>query len=198
MSLKTPEKIRQFQRKLYVKAKEETASQGALARHPAIHRYVYLRRAWSSTTPAAAHRRATDSQHMNPVGESDAGKPHVRFDERRPETEPWSRIRHPQTAKAAGNSYFLLLQPPRRSSTLPGFRRRHKRSPGGTKECSPGRKPGLTNPNNHKPRRGDRNHAIARSLCRPYGAVHKRPRVPGLAPWATIFCPYGACRAAIH
>ena len=57
VSLKTPEKIRQFQRKLYVKAKEETASQGALARHPAIHRYVYFRRAWSPTTPAVAYSR---------------------------------------------------------------------------------------------------------------------------------------------
>ena len=56
---------------------------------------------------------------MNPVGEPDAGKPHVRFDERRPETEPWTRLRHPHLAKAAGNSYFLSLQPPRRSSTLP-------------------------------------------------------------------------------
>ena len=50
VSLKTPEKTRQFQRKLYVKGKADST----------------------------AHGRAADSQHMNPVGEPDAGKPHAR------------------------------------------------------------------------------------------------------------------------
>ncbi len=71
-----------------------------------------------ASPPGATGWRATDSQHMNPVREPDAGKPHVRFDERRPETEPWNRLRHQHKAKAVGNSYFLSLPPPRRSSTL--------------------------------------------------------------------------------
>jgi len=56
---------------------------------------------------------------VKPVREPDAGNPHVRFDERRWETEPRSRLRHRYKAKAAGNSYSLVLQPPRPPSTLP-------------------------------------------------------------------------------
>lgn len=48
-----------------------------------------------------------------------AGDPQVRFDERRRETEPWSRLRHWRVAKAAGNSNSLSLRPPRPPSTLP-------------------------------------------------------------------------------
>ena len=61
--------------------------------------------------------------------------------------------------------------------------------PEGRQNCSPGRKPWVTNPNNQKPRRGDRNHAIARSLCRPSGAFGWEDIYPGLAPWATILSP---------
>jgi hypothetical protein len=55
MSLKTPEKIRSLQRKLYVKVK---------AGYPAV------------------------CLATKPVGEPDAGNPHVRFDEKGWETEP--------------------------------------------------------------------------------------------------------------
>ena len=53
--------------------------------------------------------------------EPDAVVPHVRFDERRLETEPWSGLRHRPTAKAAGNSHSPDLKPPRQSSTLPNL-----------------------------------------------------------------------------
>ena len=52
------------------------------------------------------------------VREPDAGDPHVRFDERRLETESRRGVRHRPRAKAAGTSYPLRLPPPRQSSTL--------------------------------------------------------------------------------
>ena len=39
---------------------------------------------------------------VKPVGEPDAGNPHVRFDERRRETAAWCGLRHRRSAKAAG------------------------------------------------------------------------------------------------
>lgn len=56
---------------------------------------------------------------VKPVGEPDAGNPHVRFDERGGETELWREPRHRRWAKAAGNGYSSCLSPPRPSSTLP-------------------------------------------------------------------------------
>jgi hypothetical protein len=56
---------------------------------------------------------------MKPVREPDAGNLHVRFDERRRETEPRLRLRHRRLAKAAGNSDSLGLKSPRPPSTLP-------------------------------------------------------------------------------
>jgi hypothetical protein len=47
---------------------------------------------------------------VKPVREPDAGDPHVRFDERRWETELRPRLRHRHQAKAAGNSDSLDLQ----------------------------------------------------------------------------------------
>jgi len=91
VSLATPENIRRFQRRLYVKAKED----GALP--------------WPSSV----------CLDVKPVGEPDAGEPHVRFDERGRETESRCGLRHRQMAKAAGNSYSPRLRPPRSSSTLP-------------------------------------------------------------------------------
>jgi hypothetical protein len=44
---------------------------------------------------------------MKLVGKPDAGNPHVRFDERRLETEPWPELRHRQLAKAAGQPPLL-------------------------------------------------------------------------------------------
>ena len=50
-------------------------------------------------------RRAFRGRRHDLVREPDAGDPHVRFDERRLETESWRGVRHRHRAKAAGNSY---------------------------------------------------------------------------------------------
>ena len=63
-------------------------------------------------------RRAFRGRRHDLVREPDAGDLHVRFDERRLETEPLARSEAPASAKAAGNSYPLRLPPPRQSSTL--------------------------------------------------------------------------------
>ena len=65
VSLKTPESIRQLQRKLYVAAKQQPE-----------RRFQSI-----------AHRGACVCHNVKPVGEPDAGNPHVRFDERDVETE---------------------------------------------------------------------------------------------------------------
>ncbi len=52
-------------------------------------------------------RRAIRERRHDLVREPDAGDPHVRFDERRLETEPRRGVRHRHLAKAAGNSYPL-------------------------------------------------------------------------------------------
>ena len=41
---------------------------------------------------------------MKPVGKPDAGNPHVRFDERRLETELWHELRHRHGRKPPANS----------------------------------------------------------------------------------------------
>jgi hypothetical protein len=56
------------------------------------------------------------------VGKPDAGKPHVRFDERGWEMELRDRLRHQSMVKAAGNSYSLspnVSAPIRESTILP-------------------------------------------------------------------------------
>jgi len=57
MSLTTPSKIRELQIKLYRKAKNENASQGAVARHPSVPRGTGV---WLSgrNPPARANGRA--------------------------------------------------------------------------------------------------------------------------------------------
>ena len=55
---------------------------------------------------------------MKPVGKPDAGNPHVRFDERRLETELWRELRHRHGRKPPANSTPRSLRPPRQSSTL--------------------------------------------------------------------------------
>ena len=52
-------------------------------------------------------RRAFRGRRHDLVRKPDAGNPHVRFDERRLETEPRRGVRHRHLAKAAGNSYPL-------------------------------------------------------------------------------------------
>jgi hypothetical protein len=69
MSLKTPEHIQKFQKKLYRKAKAEKA-------HGIDARYY-------------CHVPTVVSLTVKSVGKPDAGKPHVRFDERGWETESW-------------------------------------------------------------------------------------------------------------
>ena len=70
MSLATPNKIRTLQRKLYRKAKEEPACGSPV------------------------------SLAVNPVGEPDAGNPHVRFDER-----GWETRRHVSRHRAHPRLY---------------------------------------------------------------------------------------------
>ena len=78
--------------------------------------------------PDCGPERKRRSIHRRPTGGAPALDP---TDERRLETEPRRGVRHRQTAKAAGNSYPLVLPPPRQSSTPlnlpraekpPGFR----------------------------------------------------------------------------
>ena len=67
MSLKTPEKIRNFQKKLYLKAKAVT----------------------QMFTLNINCVFASVCYKVKSVGKPDAVVPHVRFDERRGETESW-------------------------------------------------------------------------------------------------------------
>ena len=67
---------------------------------------------------------------VNPVGEPDAGNPHVRFDERGRETEPRCGLRHPRRGESRGTTATPHnLLPPRPSSTLPSLRRAAYPSP---------------------------------------------------------------------
>src|SRR5260370_23100192 len=81
MRLTTPRKIGELQNKLYRKAKNEPASQGAVARHPSVPRGtgVWL---YGRVPSARANRRRVREPAMKLVGKPDAGNPHVRFDER--------------------------------------------------------------------------------------------------------------------
>ena len=55
---------------------------------------------------------------MKPVGKPDAVIPHVRFDERRLETELWRELRHRHRRKQSETVQPRSLRPPRQSSTL--------------------------------------------------------------------------------
>src|SRR5258708_33377827 len=81
MSMTTPSKIRELPIKLYRKAKNEKAWQGAVARHPSVPRGTGV---WLSGRDrhARANGRRVREPTMKPVGKPDAGNPHVRFDER--------------------------------------------------------------------------------------------------------------------
>ena len=57
-----------------------------------------------------------DSRIVKPAGETDAGNPQVRFDERGTETESWKGLGHRHMAKAAGNS-----EKPSPNTTAPFF-----------------------------------------------------------------------------
>ena len=76
MSLKTPEKIRTLHKKLYAKAKRE------------CHK-VSERETRASAFAGASSVGTLACLGVKPVREPDAGEPHVRFDERVGETEPW-------------------------------------------------------------------------------------------------------------
>jgi len=56
---------------------------------------------------------------MKPVGKPDAVIPHVRFDERRLETELRRELRHRHRRKQSKTVQPRSLRPPRQSSTLP-------------------------------------------------------------------------------
>jgi hypothetical protein len=57
---------------------------------------------------------------MKPVGKPDAVIPHVRFDERRLETELRRELRHRHRRKQSETVQPRSLRPPRQSSTLLG------------------------------------------------------------------------------
>jgi len=74
---------------------------------------------------------------VKPVGEPDAGKPHVRFDERGREKGRWDGLRHRWLSKETGNGYSPCFPLPRPSSTLLEFR--GPSGPAGAAIASPGR-----------------------------------------------------------
>lgn len=74
---------------------------------------------WSPELLKALSDGGSKCPLVKSVREPDAGNLHVRFDERRRETEPRPRLRHRRLAKAAGNSNSLGLKPPRPPPTLP-------------------------------------------------------------------------------
>ena len=90
MGLQTPEKIRTFQRKLYLKAKSEGSCGTSCGREAtggsrqkeflANLAYYHQGRLWMP--PDVCFK-------VKPVGKPDAGDPQVRFDERGWETESW-------------------------------------------------------------------------------------------------------------
>ena len=95
------------------------ASQGADAEHVAsVPSVLDLRGAGSLQTPTSDQGANAVCCGVNPVGELDAGKLHVQFDERGTANGVTDRTEAPAQAKAAGNSYSPILQPPRRSPTL--------------------------------------------------------------------------------
>ena len=64
-----------------------------------------LMTAWVLSRDTRVERPSVVCLAVKPVGEPDAGNPHVRFDERGGKTELRRGLRHQQLAKAAGNSY---------------------------------------------------------------------------------------------
>ncbi len=54
--------------------------------------------------PCTAHDELSVGEGMNLVREPDAGNPHVRFDERRLETEQWRGVRHRRRRKPPGTA----------------------------------------------------------------------------------------------
>ncbi len=64
-----------------------------------------LMTAWVLSRDTCVERPSVVCLAVKPVGEPDAGNPHVRFDERGGKTELRRGLRHQQLAKAAGNSY---------------------------------------------------------------------------------------------
>jgi hypothetical protein len=102
VSLKTPETLRDLQRKLYCAAKSR----------PEI-----MCPGEAGAPKGARDKGMLDSQAVNQVGEPDAGNPHVRFDERDVETE--SRQGYWGTAKRKRRQTVKLnLPPPRHIWTL--------------------------------------------------------------------------------
>ena len=87
-----------------------------------------LRGRLRGTRPSAGRGNAGSGRRPDAASEAaderrNAGNLHVRFDERRLETELRRGVRHRHRRKAAGNSYPLCLPPPRQSSTLLDRRR---------------------------------------------------------------------------
>src|SRR6187455_3398758 len=89
MSL-TTSSIRTLQRKLYLKAKVEQLAQGEGPRQLTFPAPLGVRGTRRLGHPERAPMAAAVGLEVKPVGEPDAGNPHVRFDERGEETGRWS------------------------------------------------------------------------------------------------------------
>ena len=90
MSL-TTSSIRTLQRKLYLKAKVEQLAQGEGPRQLTFPAPLGVRGTRRLGHPERAPMAAAVGLEVKPVGEPDAGNPHVRFDERGEETGRWSQ-----------------------------------------------------------------------------------------------------------
>lgn len=88
-NLRTPDNIRTFQRKLYLKAKAE-AAQGAFSGHPSVPFRKGLWRAGCAVAKADEICRPGVCLEVKSVGKPHAVAPHVRFDEWGWETESWA------------------------------------------------------------------------------------------------------------
>ncbi len=96
MSLVTPHAIQTLQRKLYLKAKQVHKQRVGMP----ISRNLPLRDHGSRESLCASE--TAHALRMNLVREPDAGKPHVRFDEREVETE-YGKAREAPTTERVGN-----------------------------------------------------------------------------------------------
>src|SRR5687768_16773255 len=76
-----------------VELKGRYQPQGCSSRHRATRQIAGPSKPWPQASPEAPEEPCA-CPLVKPVREPDAGDPHVRFDERRRETEPGLRLRH--------------------------------------------------------------------------------------------------------
>ncbi len=99
MSLATPERIQELQRKLYLKAKQEQQTSGRMSWGMSIPCGVFVRDV-ESRQPLPGACEPAYALRPNLIREPDAGDPHVRFDEREVETEYGAASEAPANERA--------------------------------------------------------------------------------------------------